>query len=170
MKGMASTPDYYIPPPEGPHAATIVAATPGLSKKDNTQIEIQAQLDGTTEIIKDWIGTDGTVKGAGMSKTKLRGLGVDLSSDVEVPDELVAASLLGRKCIVVLKHENAQRKADDGTYVNATHFDAQTGQTIQLKTATTTGQAAPWLRIAGHLAQTNHGHRLWRIAVAQPVQ
>jgi hypothetical protein len=141
MKGMASTPDYYVPPKEGPHPATIVAATPGLSKKgNNTQIHIQVQIDGTTDVIDDYLGTDGTVKGAGMSKTKLRGLGVDVSSDAEIPDEVIAANLLGRKCIVEIEHENASKKDEaTNTYVNATHFDEKTGQTIQLKRARVKG-------------------------------
>lgn len=139
MKGMASTPDYYVPPAEGPHPATVISATPGLSSKGNTQIAIQVQLDGTTEVINDYIGTDGNVKGAGMSKTKLRGLGIDVSSDAEVPDEQVAAQLLNRKCIIEIEHENSQRKDDSGQYVNATHFDERTGQTIQLKRARAKG-------------------------------
>ena len=139
MKGMASTPDYYVPPAEGPHPATVIAAEPGLSKKGNTQIHIQVQLDGMSEVIDDYIGTDGSVKGASMSKTKLRGLGIDVTSDTEIPDEQVAAQLLNRKIIVEVSHENAQRKAEDGTYVNATHFDDRTGQTIALKRAVAKG-------------------------------
>jgi hypothetical protein len=134
MKGMASTPDYYIPPAEGPHPATIIAAEPGLSSKGNTQIKVQVQIDGLSEVIDDYLGTDGTVKGAGISKAKFRGLGVDVTSDAEVPDEVIAANLIGRKCIVELAHENAQKK-DGDKYVDATHFIPETGQTIQLKRA-----------------------------------
>jgi hypothetical protein len=139
MKGMASTPDYYVPPDEGPHNATVISATPGLSKKGNTQITIQVQLDGTSEVIDDYLGTQGGVKGAGMSKAKLRGLGIDVSTDAEVPDEEIAAQLLNRKCIIEIEHENSQRKDDAGNYVNATHFDERTGQTIQLKRARAKG-------------------------------
>lgn len=138
MKGMASTPDYYIPPAEGPHPATIIAAEPGLSSKGNTQIKVQVQLDGTGEVIDDYLGTDGTVKGAGLSKAKFRGLGVDVSSDAETPDEVIAANLISRKCIVELGHENQQKK-DGDRYVDATHFIPETGQTIQLKRARVIG-------------------------------
>ena len=134
MKNMGSTPDYYIPPNEGPHPGKVIAAEAGLSKKGNTQIHISVQLDGMSEVVEDYIGTDGTVKGASLGKAKLRGLGIDVSTDAEVADEVIAAQLLGRSTIVELEHENAQRKDDaSGEWVNATHFDPATGQTIQLK-------------------------------------
>ncbi|MFZ2152035.1 MAG: hypothetical protein WAV09_02940 [Minisyncoccia bacterium] len=140
MKGMASTPDYYIPPTEGPHPGTVIAAEAQLSKqKQNTQIHVSIQLDDVNEVIEDYLITDGTAKGAGMSKVKLRGLGVDVTSDAEVADEVVAANMIGRKVIVEVEHENAQRKAEDGTYQNATHFIPETGQTIQLKRARAKG-------------------------------
>lgn len=140
MKGMASAPDYYIPPAEGPHPGTVIAAEPGLSKKNNSQIKVSVQLDATGEVLEDYLGTDGTVKGAGMSKAKFRGLGIDVTSDAEQPDEVIAAALLGRKTIVEVEHENAEKK-DEGTnaWVPMTHFDPITGNTIQLKRARVKG-------------------------------
>lgn len=141
MKGMASAPDYYIPPPEGPHPATITAAEPCFSSKGNSQIKVDVTLDATGEVLTDYLGTDGTVKGAGLSKAKFRGLGVvEIDSDQEIPDEVIAAKILGRKTIVELGHENAQKKDDaSNTWVNATHFDPVTGNTIQLKRARVIG-------------------------------
>jgi hypothetical protein len=139
MKGMASAPDYYVPPAEGPHPGTVIAATPKLSKAGATMIHIQTQLDGMSEVIDDYMITDGAAKGAGMGKTKLRGLGIDVSSDVEVPDEQICAQLLNRKCIIVLEHEDQTKATEDGTRVKATHLDERTGQVIQLKRATAKG-------------------------------
>ncbi len=140
MKAMASTPDYYVPPAVGPHEATIIAAEPGLSTKGNSQIKISVQLDASGEALIDYLGTDGTVKGAGLSKAKLRALGINVDSDAEVPDEQIAAQLLGRKTIVELEHENQEKKDEaSNTWVPATHFDSVTGQTIQLKRARVKG-------------------------------
>ena len=140
MKNMGSTPDYYIPPAEGPHPATVIAAEAGLSKKGNTQIHVSVQIDGLSEVVEDYIGTDGTVKGASLGKTKLRGLGIDVSTDAEVPDEVIAAQLLGRKTIVEIEHENAQKKNEStGVWEDLTHFIPETGATIQLKRARVKG-------------------------------
>lgn len=140
MKNMGSTPDYYIPPAEGPHPGRVIAAEAGLSKRGNTQIHVSVQLDGMSEVVEDYIGTDGTVKGASLGKAKLRGLGVDVTTDAEVPDEVIASQILGRSTIVEIEHENAQRKDESSnTWVDMTHFVPETGQTIQLKRARVKG-------------------------------
>ncbi len=177
MKNMGSTPDYYIPPAEGPHPGVVIAAEAGLSKKGNSQIHISVQLDGTSEIAEDYIGTDGTVKGASLGKVKLRGLGIDVSTDAEIPDEVIAAQLLGRHTIVEIEHENAQKKDEaTGEWVALTHFVPETGQTIQLKRMRVKGfrsanvAAAPVQQQAPQQGYAQQAPQQFQQPAAQPPQ
>jgi hypothetical protein len=140
MKGMKSALDYYVPPNKGEYPSTVIAAEATFAKKTGaSMIHIQTQIDGTSETVDDYLITDGTQKGAGIAKAKLRGLGVDVNTDAEIPDEQIAASLIGRKTIMVIDHEPSQRKNEAGEYVNATHYDPDTGKTIQLMRAVAKG-------------------------------
>jgi hypothetical protein len=133
MKGMKDTSEYYQPPPKGDYPATIISAVEKISGKGNTQIHVQAQLDGNSEVFDDYLITDGTAKGAGIAKVKFRGLGVtEVDSNEEVPDSVICQKLIGRKTIVRLGHERQQKKDDAGNYVDANYIDPQTGATIPL--------------------------------------
>lgn len=141
MKMMKSAKEYYTPPPKGKHPAIVTLAEATFSKKGASMIHLTVTLEGqyAGEQIEDWAITDGAAKGGGIGKAKLRGLGVDVETDAEIPDEQLAQSLLGRKVFVEVDHEAQMRKNEAGELVTATHFDSTTGQTVTLQRAIAKG-------------------------------
>lgn len=141
MKGMKSAKEYYTPPPKGKHPAIVSLCEATFSKKGASMLHLTVTLEGQFggEQIEDWAITDGSAKGGGIGKAKLRGLGVDVETDAEIPDEVLAQQLLGRKIFVEVDHEPQMRKNEAGELVPSTHFDTTTGQTITLQRAIAKG-------------------------------
>ena len=136
MKSMKSAKEFYSPPPKGKYPAKIVEAEAGFSKKNESHIRAKVELidgPGKGEQADTWIGTDGTTRYGGMGKSKLRGLGVPVDSDAEIPDEQICRDILGRNVIVEIDHEPQMSKGPSGEYdTPATFFDPTTGVTHQI--------------------------------------
>lgn len=126
MKGMKDAREFVDAPPAGVwFAAEITAAeagatgpkakTPGVPQLKLTLEGREGDYDGVTMF--DNLITDGTAKGAGMAKPRLRALcamiGVDIESDVEVSDEEIAAKLTGMTVRVLGGHKPRQRQNGD---------------------------------------------------------
>lgn len=150
MKAMSKAAEFYQAPPPGRYNAECVLAT--ARDEQGNPLVSKAKSDGSGgvpmihlkwEIVDgphageqadDRILTDGNAKGAGYSKRKLRALGFDVDSDIEIPDDQIATTLLGRRCVVEFGNENREVKEND-SYVRgskATAIDPKTGQTIFL--------------------------------------
>jgi hypothetical protein len=144
MKAMKSAKEYYTPPAKGKHPAVISIAEATFSKKGASMIHLTLTLEGASagEQIEDWAITDGSAKGGGFGKAKLRGLGVDVESDAEIPDEQLAQSLLGRRVFIEVDHEQQMNKDAAGNLVPTTHFDTNTNQTIPIMRAVAKGYSA----------------------------
>lgn len=125
MKGMASAQGLKQCPPDGRYPFNIVEATPGFTA---TRVVAGQQRGGDSKIslsleiaegehagyqAYDELGTDGGTNFGSMSKKRLRQLEVPgLDSDQEVPDDVIAASLLNRRVFAEVKRE--QREDKDG--------------------------------------------------------
>lgn len=130
MRGMASAKEYFTAPPPGRYLCKIVACTDGVSKAGNTMLTLELEVREPKEhagaTARDYIITDGGSKGGGMGKTKLRGLGVPVDSDNDVPDSVIANNLLGLELFVELGNEQQMGKDANGDYtVPQTAFDDQ---------------------------------------------
>lgn len=136
MKAMGSAKEYYTPPQKGKYPATITAVEPGFSKKGESHLKVTVELadgPGKGETQDKWIGTDGTTKYGAAGKPFLRGLGLNVDSDAEIPDEEIARRILGLKVFVEIDHEPQMEKDEQGNYTKPrTYFDPKSGQTIQL--------------------------------------
>lgn len=144
MKGMKSAKEYYQAPPPGEYPSRVIAATDKISSKGNSMIELELEvlapqhLAGATT--RDYIITDGTAKGGGMGKTKLRGLGIDTSSDEELPDSVLCQQLLGLELLVTYGNEQMMGKDAKGEYtIPQTAFDDQLGREVPLNKLTVKG-------------------------------
>lgn len=78
--------------------------------------------------------TDQEYKGAGFGKKKLRGLGVNVDIQQDIPDAQIATELLGRQVMVDLDTEPLMDKNDvTGAYDKPrTTIDAKTGVQVQV--------------------------------------
>lgn len=130
MKGMKSANEFYTPPPAGAYRGIITAATAGFAKSSGaSHIELDIELadgPGKGESGKKWLGTDGGTKYGSMAKANWRALGINVDSDAEIDDNALAASLVGRQCIVVteLEQQNSKNPATGAYDVPATYIDA----------------------------------------------
>jgi len=149
MKMMKSCPDFLQAPPKGRYPSKIVVANPGFSKAGESHIEITTEI--TTGPHKgaqayDYIGTDGTTKYGIGGKRKLRQLGIDLNSDQEIPDQVVAQQLLGLELMVEYENEQAQSKDESGKLNPRFELDAN-GNKVAVQRLTVVGyiraQGAP---------------------------
>lgn len=99
MKGMAGAKEFSTPPPAR-YKVRITAVEATASKASGTSMlklsgEVIEPAEHAGAVFFDNILTDGSAKGAGFSKGKLRGLGIDVDSDVEVSDDDLATQLTG---------------------------------------------------------------------------
>lgn len=137
MKNMTQASEYYTPPPKGLYRCTVVQAVEGVSKAGSTMIEITTEIaEGPFkgEQMKDFLLTDGTAKGAGIGRTKLRGLGINVDTDAETPDAVICSQLNGRSIFVTLEHENMTTKESNYTEPR-TVIDSKTNQVITMMRA-----------------------------------
>jgi hypothetical protein len=121
MKSFKNVSDtQYQTPPPGNYRTKIVAATDKVSKTGNTMIEIEVEILEPEQFAgascRDWIITEPTAKGASLAKRKLTALGVDVDSDEEYPDSVLAQRLLGREVWTTFKHEQRMDKDSNGGY------------------------------------------------------
>lgn len=139
MKGMKSAKEYFQAPPPGRYKARIELAEADLAKKSGaTMLRLEGIITEPPEhagaVWRDYIITDGYAKGGGLGKVKLRGLGVDVSTDDEIPDEEIARSLLGRELWIEFDNEPLMGQDANGEYtVPQTVFDERLQQTVQLQ-------------------------------------
>lgn len=122
MKSFKNVSDsqFQLPPP-GNYRSKVVAATAKESAKSGApMVEIEVEIVEPEQFAgvsaRDWILTDPSGKGASIAKRKLIGLGVDVNSDEEYPDSVLAQRLLGREVWVTFKHEPRMDKDANGGY------------------------------------------------------
>lgn len=138
MKNMAGAKEFWQAPPEGKYPSTITEVEAKLSNKGSTMLALTLQIDEPEqyrgETAYDYIITDGSAKGGGMGKAKLRGLGVNVDANIEVPDEQLAAQLRGQKVLVVYGNEPQMTQSfEGGPYDKVrTAIDPSTGQEVQI--------------------------------------
>lgn len=99
LKNMSKAREFVAPPPPAVYKSRITSAEAEASKAGNAMIKISGEIlepeqyAGATFF--DNILTDGEAKGAGFGKKKLRGLGYDVDSEVEIPDETICQQITG---------------------------------------------------------------------------
>lgn len=152
MRGMADVSEVFQAPPPGTYAVEVIDAVAKLSAASNPQIEIALEvIDGKFkgEQFLDWVGTDPTVKGAGMGKGKMRvllqgtpynGL-ADAPGTADVPDAEIAKVLKGQKLYAVITNNPRKLKDSNGkrTNDNMTEVDPATGALITIMNADVKG-------------------------------
>lgn len=119
MKNMAEAKEFWQAPPEGKYPSTITEVEAKLSGKGSTMLALTLQIDEPEqyrgETAYDYIITDGSAKGGGMGKAKLRGLGVNVDApNMEIPDEALAAQLRGQKVLVTYGNEPQMTQQFEG--------------------------------------------------------
>jgi len=109
MKNMKSAQEFIQCAPKGRYPSVISKAEAKLSKAGDPQIALIVEIaegEYSGDQAYDYITTDGNAKGAGMfSKPKLRALGVDVETDAEIPDAVIAQGLLGLRVLVDYDNE-----------------------------------------------------------------
>lgn len=128
MKNMNKAKEFLPAPPAGTYKARITAAEAKASSAGNAMIAISGEIVEPAEhagaTFFDNILTDGEAKGAGFGKKKLRGLGFDVDSDVEIPDEEIAQKVTGIELFIEFGHKQRMAKdpATDQYTVPVTEF------------------------------------------------
>lgn len=142
MKGMKDAQEYSQAAPPGLYPARIVAADATVSKKGDSMIHLTAEIIAPSpyagQQADDYLGTDGTTKFGGVSKGRLRGLGLNVDSNDEIPDAVIAQQLLGRVYNIEFGNEARMKPSVEGGPFDTvlTAVDSRTGQTIQLQKLT----------------------------------
>jgi hypothetical protein len=118
MKNMALAKEFWQAPPPGTYPSTIIEAEAKLSKNGATMLALTLQIDEPEEfrgeLAYDYIITDGAAKGGGIGKAKLRGLGINVDSNIEIPDEQLAAQLRGQRVMVTYGNEPQMTASYEG--------------------------------------------------------
>jgi hypothetical protein len=118
MKNMALAKEFWQAPPPGTYPSTIIEAEAKLSKNGATMLALTLQIDEPEEfrgeLAYDYIITDGAAKGGGIGKAKLRGLGINVDSNIEIPDEQLAAQLRGQRVLVTYGNEPQMTASYEG--------------------------------------------------------
>jgi hypothetical protein len=149
---MGSVSEIFQAPTPGTYGVEVIDAQAGVSGKGNSQLILTlAILDGrfAGEQFLDWVGTDPSAKGAGIGRSKLRillkgtqydGL-ADAADSNEVPDQVLAQVLKGRRLFVVIENSPRKLKGEDGkrTDQNMTQLDPATGNLITIMNADVKG-------------------------------
>jgi hypothetical protein len=107
-------------PPPGTYAAVIAEAEARLSKAGNSMLALTLQLTDpqwADVVVYDYIITDGGAKGAGIGKRKLRQIGHPsylgaLDTGGEIPDETIAAALVGTAVRLIAGNEQRMGRLD----------------------------------------------------------
>lgn len=150
MKNMSKAQESLQAPPPGWRLSVITEAVAGVSKKSGAsmltltvEIDEGGEYDGLSA--NDYLITDGSAKGAGIAKKKLRGIATPmalqaLDTDAEIPDHVLAQEMVGVKLFVLFGNEQMMGKAnkDDPSApydTPLTTVDA-TGKTVPLNKLT----------------------------------
>ncbi len=165
MKGMASAKESRPVPPNGRYPFNITAAEAGFTNVKNEGKPNQTGGDSclklSLEVAEgefagypafDTLGTDGTTNFGGMSKKRLRQLEVPgLDSDAEVPDEVIAQSLLNKRVFAEVERTPIEKKNEaTGKWEPQYDVDEKTGvKVVRYK-----------LQILGYLRQPTTGAQL----------
>lgn len=121
MKNMSKAQENWQAPPPGRYLSRIVSAEATSSKKSGASMLhlTVAILDERYEGIEadDYIITDGSAKGAGLGKKKMRALGTPLilraiDTDEDIPDAAIAQELLGTQLFVDFGNEQKMGRRD----------------------------------------------------------
>lgn len=154
MKNMTKAQENWQAPPPGRRLSVITAAEATVSKKSGaSMLHLTVAIDDGSEFAgteaDDYIITDGTAKGAGMGKKKLRGLGTPLinraiDTDEDIPDAAIAQELVGLKLFVDYGNEQRLGRApgagEDAPYDTPLFTtDANTGKQVPLNKLTVQG-------------------------------
>jgi hypothetical protein len=156
MKNMSQAQESLQAPPPGWRLSTIVDGEATSSKKSGasmlhltTRITDGSEFDGVEA--DDYLITDGSAKGAGIAKKKLRGINTPLVSqaldtDMEVPDAALVQEMVGLQLFVLYGNEQRMGRHPDrqqdpsAPYDTAlTTADPQTGKPVPLMKATVQG-------------------------------
>jgi hypothetical protein len=150
MKGMKSADEFQQAPAPGRYWSVIATADATFAKSGASMIKLTPTINDPRfpqfkdASCDDYIITDGSAKGGGMGKTKLRGLGIDVdSSDADVADEAICAQLLGKGCWVDYGNEQRMtRTGEEGPYnIPMTVTDARSGVVVRLMKLVVKGYA-----------------------------
>jgi hypothetical protein len=138
---LRNTSENFVVPPIGRYKAKITAAegtvtgnsskTPGAPMIKITG-EIREPIEYASAQFYDNFLTDERIsaRGAGIAKKKLRGLGVNVDSEVEVSDQQIVAHLLGLECWVDLDHEQIKDKNPATEEYDQPRFNMENGQRV----------------------------------------
>lgn len=111
--------DFDVPP-IGRYKAKCIASEATTSTAGNPMIKITGEVREPEEYAGaqffDNLLTNENSKGSGFGKKKLRGLGINVDSEVEIPDEQIAADLLDREFFVDLEHKQQMGKDAAGAW------------------------------------------------------
>lgn len=141
MRGMASAKPARKCPPDGTYPFNITSSAAGQTKIKNEGKPNQKGGDACVELALevaegeyagypafDTLGTDGGSDFGAMSKKKWRALGVNVDTDAETPDEVIAAGLLNQRVFAVVEREPQQKLNEaTGKWETVHDIDEQTG-------------------------------------------
>lgn len=159
MKGMKSAQEFYTPPAPGRYLSLIETAEAKLSDKGNTMIKLGLKIiDPNFPQYKDTqcndhIITDGTAKGGGMGKIKLRALGVLEKFgevDDDIPDGQICGALIGTQ--IYVEYGNEPQMTKESNYTSPATV-IHNGQTITLQKLNVKGYARHSVGGAAPVAQ-----------------
>lgn len=161
---LANANENYIVPPIGRYKAKIMASEATAAKSSGApMIKITGEVREPAEYAGaqffDNMITDESFKGSGFGKKKLRGLGVNVDSQVEIPDSQIAAQLLGLEVYVDLDHEQIMDDDGTGNYTKP-RFNMENGKQVPANKLVPKGyythavQQAP---VSGGLPQATQG-------------
>lgn len=137
MKAMKQAKEYFQAPPPGRYLSRITAVEEKISKAGSSMLKIDGEVIEPKEyagsMFTDYIITDGMARGAGMGKKKLRGLGINVDTDEEIPDSVIAQQIFGLELWIEYGNEQMMGKDESGEYTKpATAFDSQLGKDVPL--------------------------------------
>ena len=152
MKNMSKAQENWQAPPPGRYLSTIIAAEATVSKKGSSMLKLSLRIDGDEHDgieTDDYLITDGSAKGAGIGKRKLRGIGTPLilraiDTDEDIPDAVIANELVGVQLFVDYGNEQKMGRSNPDDPSSPfdrpmTVVDARTGKEVPLNKLTVTG-------------------------------
>ncbi len=127
--------ENYVVPPIGRYKFKIVATEAANAKSSGApMIKITGELREPAQFAGaqffDNMITDDAFGGAGFGKKKLRGLGINVDSEVEVPDAQIANQLLGLEGWVDVDHEQINDKNPSSGAYDVPRFNMENGQRV----------------------------------------
>lgn len=108
MRAMAAAQEFIQAAPPGLYTVQFDAVEALLSSKNESMLKISGSIaDGAFKGSQFFhnIGTDGGTKFGGMGKKHLRSLGINVDTDADVPDSVIAAKLQGLRLQAQLGNE-----------------------------------------------------------------